>query len=52
MEENKEHQKLVWRSKQGLPSASGFLRSLNLSEEMLDVKQASHKFLYYYKAHQ
>lgn len=45
-------EELIWRDTQGPPSSGGPLSLLNLSEEMLDVKQASPEFLYYYKAHQ
>ena len=44
--------KRFWRGKQRLSITSGLLKSFNLSEGMLDGKQAFHGFLGYYKAHQ
>ena len=44
--------KRIWRGKQRLSSTRGLIKSFNLSEGMLDGKQAFHGFLGYYKAHQ
>lgn len=43
--------KLIWKGKQRLPRQVGYSGHLTY-QEMLDLKQASHEFLYYYKAHQ